>query len=536
MPPGGGAVCKFAGVSIVDNLNLTRSGQDQNVVPNKYATWAAWGQAQSDRLKSWGFNAAGMYSYAYDDNMPSDGVPSEVTFQVSGQAARDDGTFYHCKSVNYNYGTMACGSNFYMPSGGGSTDVFDVSCDNGGGYAGAVMSDLGSSGASSIYCPNCGLPAFSAMQLVTTEEADNLYGFNSLGHEDLGYIVAAHNPMMTASPSGYIYPNATLDAKIALRDWLAYTYGCTNPAGGIGTPVSSGDDIYSSTAYCGSTNAANALTALNAAWGTSYTTWSTSDVNGEAGIKTGIYKSYGTGSGILDESGPHILASSYESSCNITSVSNWTTEPQIETDLHNFVAYFAQTYGQKLSAAWAQSSANPHPPIFVPLYDAPSYVYKAIAPYFDGFWVSPMAGVASATAAQIASDLQRIIAASSVPGGKSMPIIVADYAAANPDSPFPTGTGGAPQYTTQAARGNGMVSIWQNTIHLQDANSKYVVVGLEHWAFYDQANEGWNAGLVTSDHDNPYDGSADIANGEPGNYGDMITPLSDFLNAGICDP
>jgi hypothetical protein len=63
-----------------------------------------------------------------------------------------------------------------------------------------------------------------------------------------------------------------------------------------------------------------------------------------------------------------------------------------------------------------------------------------------------------------------------------------------------------------------------------------VVVGLEHWGFYDQANENTNFGLVTTDHDNPYDSSADIANGEAANYGDAITPIKTFLTAEICDP
>ena len=540
--PGGAAMCKFTGVSMVDSSNLTRAGQYVNVVPDKYATWPAWAQAQSDRLKSWGFNAAGQYSYKYYANAPKGGVPSEVTVQVSGHAARDDGSYYHCKSVNHDYGAMECGSGFDLPSGGGSADVFDVSCDSGRGYAGAVMADLGAGGSSNIYCPNCGLPAVSTVELVTTEDAETLYGINNQYiHEDFGYVLAAHNPMMTASPSGYTYPNATLDAKIALRDWLASKYGCTKSGGGGGTPISGGDDIYSSTANCGSTNAANALSALNSAWGTSYTTWGTSDTGGEAGIKNGAYNSYGTGTGFLDESGSHILTSRYKTDCNLNGGirpgNSWAVEPDIETDLHNFVAYFAETYAKKLSAAWAQPSANPHPPIFLPLYDGPDYVYKALAPYFDGFWVNPTAG--SSTGEMSLTDLQRIIADASVTDGKSMPIVIADYSNANPDSPWsakPALYEIGPQSNTQGARGNAMVSWWQNAIHLQDANSRYVVMGLEHWGFYDDVDAASNLGLVTSDHDSPYDGSADIANGEAQNYGDVITPLSNFLNSGICDP
>jgi hypothetical protein len=541
-PGGGPTVCKFAGVSGVDNTQLTRAGQDPNVVPNKYATWPTWARAQQDRLKSWGFNAAGMYSDAYMNppNYPvTGGLPGEVVFQVSGHATRDDGTYYHCKSLNWNYGSMVCGSDFYNEKGndGGNADVFDTSCDSGGGYAGAVKDDVASTTAGFL-CPNCGLPAIGNMEFIMTEEADNLYGLDSQYHEDFGYDIAAQSPSMPASPTGYVYPNATLDAKIALRDWLAYTYGCKNPVGGgVGTPIPAGDDIYPSSAYCGSTNAANALSALNTAWRTRYATWSTSDAKGEAGIKSGRYNSFGTGTGMLDENGAHLMSSAYQSNCNLKGgpipLNGWASHAQIETDLHNFVAYFAQTYAQKLSAAWAQPVVQPHPPVFVPIYDGPDYVYKAGAPYFDGIWICPSQGSITMSV----PDLRRIIAASSVTGGKSEPIIVGDYSSANPDSPFSAHRGeGARQASTQSARGAAMVSWWASAIHQQDANRKYVVVGLEHWGFYDQANENANLGLVTTDHDNPYDGSADIANGEARNYGDVITPIKTFLTAGICDP
>jgi hypothetical protein len=547
-PPNGGApVCKFAGVSLVDDLNLTRAGQDTNVVPNKYPTWAAWAQAQSNRLRSWGFNAAGQYSSRYETpaNFPSGGVPAEVTVQVSGHATRDDGSYFHCKSLNWNYGTMVCGSSFYNDkgNGGGQADAFDASCDNGAGIAGAYLADLGTGGNSNLYNPSTGYPKIGNVQLVTTEEGDTMFGLdNQYSHEDLAYDIAAQSPMQTVSPNGYAYPNKTLDAKIAMRDRLAYIYGCTN-GGNVGTPIAAGDDIHPSSAYCGSTEAASSLSALNAAWGTNYTTWSTSDSGGETGIKNGTYASYGTGTGLLDENGSHILASAYRSNCGLNGFdgsipsASWSSTAQIEIDLHNFIIYFATTYARNLSAAWAQSSANPHPPIFVPLYDGPSYVYTAIAPYFNGFWVNPTAG--SATGAMNLSDLQRIIGAASVSGGKTMPLIIADYSNANPDSPWsanPPPYGEGPHATVQGDRGNAMVSWWSSAIHQQDINGKYVVVGLEHWAFYDQANEGSNLGLVTCDHDNPYDGSADTANGEAANYGDAITPLSDFLNAGICDP
>ena len=141
--------------------------------------------------------------------------------------------------------------------------------------------------------------------------------------------------MQAVSPNSpsYNYPDATLDAKIALRDWLADEYGCSNPAGGIEEhpcPVETTSTVLRPD--CGSAAAASALAALNAAWHTSYTTWSTSDVYGEAGIKVGggnalcsssgspyscctgngsgtchAYSSYGTGTGLLDENGSNVV-------------------------------------------------------------------------------------------------------------------------------------------------------------------------------------------------------------------------------------
>jgi len=521
---------------------------------SKYGNASGWASAQNNRLGSWGFNAAGMYSYAFMNppNRPSGALPVEDVFPVSGHAKRDDNGFYHCKSINYSYGSMVCSSSFYVPSSGGELDVFDGTCDSGGGVQGAFSADV----SSNYNCTSCGSPPKSAIMFITTEEGDDVYGLNNSGHEDLGYITAAHNPVQAVSPNSpsYNYPDATLDAKIALRDYLAAEYGCT------GTPVSGGDELYGSSSYCGSSNASSALAALNSAWHTSYTTWSTSDTYGEAGIKVGggnsictasgspyacctgsgagtcsAYGSYGTGSGFLDENGQHILASAYRSNCNLNGGvipgNSWSTYSQIETDLHNFITYFAQTYAQKLSTAWAQASVKPHPPVFVPLYTGPSYVYTAIAPYFDGFWVGPKV----VSGSQSLSDLQRIIAAASVSGGKSMPVIIADYSSANPDSPFSSSsTYGNPEYSTQGARGAGMVSFWQNALHQTDANGNYVVVGLEHWSFYDSDSEGTNYGLVTSDHDNPYDGSADTVNGEPANYGDAITAIRKFLVTKTC--
>ena len=486
--PNGASMCKYAAVSTVDNTYL-----EANVVPGKYASWPSWASAQNARLRTWGFNAAGMYSYKYQTtpDFPVGGVPYAPTWTVSGHAVRDDFP-YHCKNVNHNYGGMVCGSSFYQPFGGGQLDIFDKTCDSGQGVSAAFSSDV----AADIAAMNSYGPSLKNAILIVTEEADDLYGINRTTHEDFGYIVAASNPNMPSSyTDGYSYSDQTLYAKMALRDFLATEY--------------------------------TTIAALNSAWGTSYTTFGTSDPNGDAGISNGTYHSYGTGTGLLDENGSHLIKPG-EICSQMSSLNTWwpSAHPAVGSDLHNFVQYFAATYAQKIMSAWTQLTRRP--PVFLPIYEGPSYVYSAIAPYLhdgDGLWIAPFEQV---------SEVQRIIAAA-----PKTPIIVADYAQANPDSPMighPCTQQAGDCYNSQELRGAGMVSYWQNTLHLKDATGRYTVVGLEHWGLYDQYNESGNFGLVTADHDNPYDGSADMAHGEPGNYGDSLTSIADFLNAGICDP
>ena len=106
--------------------------------------------------------------------------------------------------------------------------------------------------------------------------------------------------------------------------------------------------------------------------------------------------------------------------------------------------------------------------------------------------------------------VQRVIAASSVPGGKSMPIVYADYFTTRLDSFYPAG-GGNGHFASQYLKGAGMVGDWQGILPLQDVNGKYVVVGFEHWGEYDQVNASTDGGLIDAYTDSPYDGSASIA-------------------------
>ena len=462
---------KYFAASVVSDDYINRAGQFPTLVPAKYATWNDWANAQNARLQSWGFNAVGQYSGRFiGGSHPANGLPEAHVFTQSFEATKDSG-FYHIKTLNHNYNGMVCPPT-YVPSTGGQIDAYDP------GLATAYM------------VLQAGARPFlhSWTQLIITEEADDLFGLNNITtHEDLGFTVVNLNPRQDRSgQGGFLYSDHAVYAKLSLRDFLANRYGCSGSA----DPVDP--------SYCGAGSAATALEAFNTAWETNYTTWNTSDSDGINGIKSGTYASYGTGTGLLDENGTHTLSPFTKSNCGkILPNDSWAANTTIVTDMHLFVAAFAATYGQKMHAGWAQSSIQPLPPVFEPLYDGPAYVYAALNPYFDGFWVT--------------GNLSRIAAAASIPGGKSMPLIWADYSTANPDSSFAGSSGGGTLYPSQPAKGTGIVALWQSALATVDSNGKYVVVGFEHWPYYDQANEGWDGGLVTSDGDNPYDGSASIA-------------------------
>jgi hypothetical protein len=442
----------------------------------KYSSVTTWATAQNSRLQNWGFTAAGQYSYAYAANVPQNGLPFAPTDQVSGWVTRDDMP-WHIKNIYQNPGPhQVCNSDLYY---GSQADVFDPNAQNDYTAALAKYSWVNSA-------PQ------AQMMVYFPEEADSLFGIDTVTHTDLGYMIVSQNPMQTNDGSGYTYPNHTLWSKMALKTFLTNEYGT--------------------------------ISALNAAWGTHYTTFDTSDSGGDSGIAAGTYASYGTGTGLLDESGSNVLPLNFN--CNNINVSNsWSTTPQIQTDVDNFVTTFAQTYGKILSTAIG-TSVPTHPPVFLPVYSGPNSVYATLAPYVDGFWL--------AVDVTPPNEVQRIINAS------NKPVIVNDYSVANPDSPLAAFSDSAcancPPYATQADRGEGEVSWWKSILQLKNANGLYAVVGIEHWQLYDNNTEEMNFGLVTADHDNPYDGSANTANGEPANYGDALTPISDFLNAGVCDP
>lgn len=281
--PDGAITCKYNAVSKMDIQDLQSAGTDA-AVEAKYGggNWDAWASQQDERLRSLGFTAAGMYSYQYSASYPANGVPFTPTYGLSGYAMQDNAHNglgpYHAKDLGFIPYTsgMNCGPRMYQ---GSEIDPYDPNTQP--AFNDFLANDF-------IHGWN-----FTHAMIVVPEEADFLFGIDQSNnpnnaHPDMGLIIAASNPMVLKSRGDYFYPNSGLYAKQAMRDYLLNEYLCLGPGNpvatctGVGTGTGSADP--SSGSYVGAANASTALVALNAAWGTNYTTWNTSDAGGLTGI------------------------------------------------------------------------------------------------------------------------------------------------------------------------------------------------------------------------------------------------------------
>jgi hypothetical protein len=515
VPPSGvdGTVCKYVAVSAIDPNSYR--GPTMIGAGLKYEDASAWSSAQNDRLQAWGFNAAGMYSYFYSAHFPSGGVPFAPTDMSSGWLMRDD-MEWHVKNVYRNPnpgGAQICSADDYF---GTQPDVYDPRLEK--SYVEALNKyswlKNGSASSAIVWFP---------------EEADDMFGLDQEGsHTDLGYMVASQTPIYVDDQQSYKYRPGEMQlySKAALRDFLRNRYGTIN-ALNVAWELKSSE-------HCDSSNPAKVCN-------DGYTTWDTSNPGGWSSI-TGnqpLYESWGRGTGFLDENGKRLLPLK-DHNCDHRSIVAWSRTPKIEADLHDFIREFARHYAEALSTAVNEAIPD-HPPMFLPLYNPPSYVSSAVSPYVAGFWIQNL----------YPGQVQRILL-----NDGNKPVIVVDYALANADSPLKESKHPPDVnfWSNQAARGNGMVAGWQKELGLRNADPRcpggcYAVVGLEHWQLYDNSNEGNAFGLVTNTHDNPYDGSANMVNGEPSNFGDALAPITWFLKGhsswldskgmqrrGICDP
>jgi hypothetical protein len=479
--PDQSVTCKYNGLGLVDDTPL---GSHTSTVLAKYgSSWANWAFQQSARMRSLGFNAADWYSYRYYRNWPTGGVPYVDSIPSSEYAIRDSGDgplgSWHAKDAMYipNPRGMKCGASIYQ--GSGTVDPYDPA------WATATTAMMAAFGGGTN-----GYPSQSHAMAAILDETDSMVCYTEANnphysHADCGYVIAAQNPTAAHSPGWaggrFTYTDHELYAKQAMRDFLKTKYS-------------------------------DSISALNAAWGTSYTTFDTSDAGGLAGITAGTYSSWGIGTGFLDENGTNIISSSQ--SCggangngSTQGLDAWGKTAQVKIDADAFVAAMAATYASTLRTAWLAGCGSTCPPAILPFYDGPytpstASVYEAAAPYTDIFMVAPYAYT---SVGAVQTEVQNIINAD---GGK--PVIYENYLIANPNS-FADTACAASSYqdcqSTQPLRGTLWASLDNSVLRLKNPGGKYAVIGFSHWELYDYATQGNNTGLFTPS-DNGYDGSA----------------------------
>ena len=534
--PDGAVSCKINLLSKVDDTDIgsagTECGPSRNLscetqMETKYGAtggnWTNWARQMSARMTSLGFTGGGYYSFRYASGWSSGDLPYESSNDFGYDAIRDSGGTglggpFHVKDAGWipNKAGMHCAPSF-TPT---NPDPYDPEFST--AFATMYADQISSSGF---------LPANTI--IFQADDGDNLGLMNSCcntnnGHPDGGYIIAANSPVQSKSSSTaggtYTFTNKTYFVKEAMRDWLLEEYLCTGnqtPSGGFctGVGVGTGSADPSSSSYVGASNASNALSAFNTAWSTSYTTWNTSDSGGLAGIQSGTYSSYGTGSGFLDENGTHLVSGSL--SCSGTSGNgiqqnqDWGAVTQIQTDIDHFLAYgFAVQWATSVYNAYAAACGSACAPLSIPSYDGPnspssSSVYAGIGSFLADksigsvFWVAPP-DYNSLSALE--TEVQSIIN-----NANNLPVIVGNYYQANPNS-FVAGSnpgdcGTFECQSTQAIRGTNWAATNNGVLRDKNPAGKYAVVGFEHWSMFDSWSQNGNFGLFT-DNDNPYDGSA----------------------------
>lgn len=357
-----------------------------------------WLNHDMPALEAAGINAGGQYSYSpyllelglHNRGKPytgdgglrlTDPVPLEYIMTLDEWTMRNAGAFSPPlvgSPVKNIYGNIS--ATYCKGYEGRTPDVFDPS------YYNDILNALRFAAGQGRWSGDGNVPPNGAVvYAVLSEDADDLYGVDLLSHEHLGAAVLMANPYMARDTHyGITYSDPLLYAKFALRDLLRAKY--------------------------------KTIGALNAAWGTHYTTWNTS-----AGRVANGTNAYGRGSGFLDEDGRHVIADCRDDDY----LHHFTTRPAIRADLDTFVYAWSSRYARLLRRAWKSlPEAARLPPLFVPLYSGVDQAYQAMSPYIDGFWVDPTAAShagKSSAAAKVRRDLERILR------DTTRPLIVADY-------------------------------------------------------------------------------------------------------------
>jgi hypothetical protein len=438
-----------------------------------------WRMNTARRLKDWGFNTLAEYHHwAMRPGPLPNPNPEELPYVHIIKPA------FYALDNRYGFGTgpvkdLIVGTDpaYYTGyRGGQSPDFFDPNFES---YVdGWMRNDDG------LMYGNIGNPW---MLGIAMDDADNLFGFGPgpelpapRMHPHLGWIVLVTNFQQASSPWVASYSDRKVYSKYALRDFLAAKYGT--------------------------------VAALNASWGSSYTTFDSAG-------------GWGVGSGLLDENGRHAWVGRWHDDAA-------TATAGLQADLGEFLYRHAQRYFTVMAAKMRQYA--PQHLVFGP----------AALNGWNGLTRKEILRAAGESVDVVQSAIgsqQALVLTAGYVGSK--PLVTWDSFVANPDSalwryPQPEELPGWPRLaTTQAERGQRYADKLKFLFEVATPEGVHPVAGIKLWSWTDSWGEKVNFGLVSLS-DNAYDGREAIVSpgtdpwgwpigGEEKNYGDFLTPVTD---------
>ncbi len=498
-----------------------------NAVSRKYATgpnsnWEAnWGLQSVRRLMLWGFNTLSEYTSEYawpgmtaNWNTSDGTIPQKMPFlcyeNPSFYSLTNDSNYVAAPVKDILNGVK---SNIYTGYRSHIIDAFDSNF--GAWLGGALQNDWATGVAMGLHNDyfigfdmdesddTMGIRAGPDFATVD----DSYTGLLQSGHNvpSTAWLVLVTDPMQTRNQSvGVSYSNATVFSKQAMS-------------------------TYFSSEYAGS------IAALNAAWGSHYSTFGTTDRGGVAAIQNGGYLSFGIGSGLLDEDGTCPSRSAGQTCWVGTDPYNLTGETvAMQADMSGFLSYWLDQYFGAQKAQYSRYAPGYLLTQEIGGWGAPprKEVLTEAAKYVDIFTLEEIPPYPCFNC----TDAQARINFTAQYGGDK-PWMNWQGFIAQPDSYLssvmpPPGYSGTPAFTSQQARGAAYQNMVNTFLSTADANGTYHIVGLEWWSMYDMASQQTNWGLLTP-IDNAYDGREAIiakgtdqwgypTGGEAANYGDFV--------------
>jgi len=563
-------MCVLAGSSSIDERGSSYNAR----VTAKYGDSSShWATAQLQRIQSWGYNTVGPYAYDYtlpfktDDtwNTPDHTNPVKLPFigqirpSLYGMQNENNWAPQPTKNMLYGLSKFYTG---YRPNVG-VADYYDNN----------LSVFLATELAKDPY--PVAIKASSYKQYLigmNADDSDEMYGFGNgpdfktgYSNAHLGWLVLTMSPSQTANSSkGFVYPDATVYSKKALRDQLAAKYGnigtlnsawgsnyttFDSSGSGVVEAIGSGDDSTLSFSRTLTDTTVTAFTlqilvdgqvvagdqgdgtvwgpklngSIDYATGALNLSFSSENAPASGAAITANYvkNGWGIGSGLMDEDG----RISHQIWTGIDFVSLLDVNVAVKLDLDNFLFQIADHYFsmcRTLIQTWM-----------------PGVMY--LGPTSLGTWGAPSnRNVLKAAARDI--DVMEMAAGPAGPLTQPMldfifayygdkPFYVSEFRLANPDSAFFSYTADG-AFATQEARGQDYFNAVTNYPSASyGANGSRPYVGVFWWQYLDNWSEKNNWGLVSLS-DNAYDGREAVTG--PGGVGVRSVPCSAPLESFMC--